>query len=283
MSKSICIKTNNYKAINYIINELEMLNIKDVLYSYKKFKNFNNVIIHYKGKETYHFLCSISRILTYLVLDLFENCIIKNLIASEYFYFLDTEQKEILNSCINTLNYEDTTKRFSIIEESFYEFLSDNKSINLTGFIHFRLFNYIKYLDTIIDICVNKFIIDKEYLEYVNILKEYIKNSVNFSENVHLIYNNGESILLDENKKIIPLNKDVFNLHFLSDITFSSNDYTLNSLLTIIPKKLFIHLIDEEDEFINTLKLIFESRAILCTNCKLCNLYKSSNLHNTIH
>ena len=51
MSKSICIKTNNYKTIDYIINELEILNIENVFYSHKKFKNFNNIIIHYKGKE----------------------------------------------------------------------------------------------------------------------------------------------------------------------------------------------------------------------------------------
>ena len=47
----------------------------------------------------------------------------------------------------------------------------------------------------------------------------------------------------------------------MSDISFSSNDYALNTLLNLVPKKIYIHLLDgESDEFINTIKLIFEDR-----------------------
>ena len=63
---------------------------------------------------------------------------------------------------------------------------------------------------------------------------------------------------------------------YLSDISFSSNDYMLNSLLTLLPRKIYIHLIDNcIDEFINTLNLIFEKRISICTNCNICNFYKN--------
>ncbi len=66
-----------------------------------------------------------------------------------------------------------------------------------------------------------------------------------------------------------------FNAKFLSDISFSKNDYTLNTLLTLLPKKIYIHLIDDYiDEFINTLKLIFEKRISYCHDCDICNIYK---------
>ena len=56
----------------------------------------------------------------------------------------------------------------------------------------------------------------------------------------------------------------------------SSNDYILNTLLTLLPKNIFIHLIDNyKDEFINTLELIFEKRIHICTNCDICEFYKS--------
>ena len=61
----------------------------------------------------------------------------------------------------------------------------------------------------------------------------------------------------------------------MSDITFSSNDYCLNTLLNILPKQIFIHLIDSnEDEFINTLKNIFGKKVTICFECELCKKYK---------
>lgn len=283
LPKSICIKTNNKDTINYILDELETLNLDVFYYSCRSFKNYTNIIIHYKGKAISLFLSSLSRILTYLVLDLYENYILKRLISTEYFYFSISEQKSIFEICINNLNCIESVNRFEILETSFYNYLSSNKSLNLKGFINFRLFDYIKYLDSIIDICVNKYIIDKEYLEFINVLKSYVNSSENSCSEIHLIYKTGDSILLDKNKNIISVNKNAFDAHFLSDISFSSNDYALNTLLTLIPSYLYVHLIDEEDEFINTLKLIFDSRIKLCTDCNICNFYRNSNLHNKIH
>lgn len=277
LSKSICIKSNDKDTISYIINELEQLKISNTYFSCHKFKNYTNVIIHYKGKASSLFISSISKILSYLVLDLYENLLIKKLINIDYFYFSPEEQKSIFDICIDNLNYEDSLDRYEMLENSFFDYFSTYKSINLQGFIDFRLYNYIKYINTIIDMCVNKFIIDKEYLEFVNLLKAYVASSENISDRVHLIYKNKESILLDKYKNLVPINKNAFNLHYLSDITFSSNDYALNLLLTLLPKDLYIHLIDEEDEFINTLTLIFDKHAHLCQDCDICNLYKNHN------
>ena len=177
MFKSICIKTNKSQDISYILEELEHLDLDNLYFSCKKFKHYTNIIIHYKGIPISIFFYSISKILTYLVLDLYENLILEKLIDLDYFYFSPSEQDEILNICINNLNYENSLDRFQDIQNSFFDYFQENKRINLSGFINFRLFNYIKYLDSIIDICVNKFIINKEYLEFVNLLKSYISSS----------------------------------------------------------------------------------------------------------
>ena len=63
----------------------------------------------------------------------------------------------------------------------------------------------------------------------------------------------------------------------LSDISFSSNDIALNTLLSILPSKIEIHIIDKEDEFINTLKLIFEDRVRVCNDCNICRTYRKIN------
>ncbi len=49
----------------------------------------------------------------------------------------------------------------------------------------------------------------------------------------------------------------------------------LNTLLNILPKKIYIHLIDKEvDEFITTLQLIFENRVQICKDCDICRIYR---------
>ena len=76
-------------------------------------------------------------------------------------------------------------------------------------------------------------------------------------------------------KNSIKLDDSILNSKYLSDITFSSNDYTLNTLLTLLPKKIYIHLIDNiQDEFITTLKLIFDDRVCICNDCDICKIHK---------
>ena len=82
---------------------------------------------------------------------------------------------------------------------------------------------------------------------------------------VSLYYNSSKPTLFDENNNVIDVNDDAFNMKYLSDISFSSNDYILNALLTLIPQKIIVHLSDNNiDEFINTLSLIFENRLTIC-------------------
>mgnify|MGYP001861600352 FL=1 len=138
-----------------------------------------------------------------------------------------------------------------------------------------RIINdYLKILDNIVDLAVNKYIIEKEYKEFIQLLRIYVNSAEPKIEVLHLIYTNGESILLDKERNIIPMDRDMSNIKYLSDITFSSNDIALNTLLSMLPKQIEIHIIDKEDEFINTLKLIFENRIHICNDCNLCRTYK---------
>ncbi len=49
--KSICIKMTNPKAIEYLLEKLNTTLHDNVYFSCKKFKIYNNVIIHYIRKK----------------------------------------------------------------------------------------------------------------------------------------------------------------------------------------------------------------------------------------
>lgn len=278
--KSLCIKTNNMKIINCLLNELKYSEIEHICFSENKFKNYRNVIIHYISNDNNYpyFFSKISNILCFLIIDEFEDLFIKRIINKNYFYFDSLERNKILKNCYDILSDEYYTwfdKKFNSLYDSIFSFVSNNKVLILDGFINFRLQSYTSILDNIVADAVNTYIIEKEYLEFISLLKLYINSQKNNSNVVHLVYKTSESILLDENKNIILNSEKLFDAKYLSDISFSSNDYTLNSLLNLLPKKIYIHLIDNQiDDFINTLQLIFENRVCICVNCELCNLYR---------
>lgn len=281
--KSICIKTNNENLLNYLLNELDYIEIKPVVISTNKFKNYKNIIIHYSGNEIKKFIHEVSCILACLVIDELEESFIKKLILKNYFYFDFNERKHIVEKCFDIFTddfnlYFD--KKYNCLINDFESYLKNNKSIILDGFLNFRIKDYMSILEEVVDEAVNNFVIEKEYLEFISLLKMYVNSQKSTCDIVHLIYNNESSILLDKDKNIINVSDDVFKAKYLSDISFSSNDYALNSLLTLIPKKIYIHLIDNcIDEFIHTLSLIFESRVEICTDCDICKIYKNNPMN----
>ena len=281
--KSICIKTNNIDIINYLQKSFENINLEDTYISIKKFKQFNNIIIHHKGHENTKFYNYISNSITKIIIKFYEEDLIYRNISLNYFYFNSYEKKKILENALNIIKEKDNFKlRYDYINNEVFKTISGNHSLYLQGFINFNLKDYINFLNNQIDIAVNKFLIDKEYLEFVNILKLYIKSESENSkvDHIHLIYKDKTSIITDDNQNIISYNDNIKKARYISDISFSSNDLALNTLLNIIPKSITIHLVDEyPDEFINTLKLIFGEKVKVCEDCDICAMYKHRQLN----
>lgn len=281
--KSICIKTNNENLLDYLLNELDYIEVKPVAISKNQFKNYKNIIIHYSGNDNKKFVHEVSCILSCLVIDELEESFLKMILLKNYFYFNSTEMKHILELCYEIFSDDFNTyfdKKHTLLIDSFENYLITNKSIILTGFINFRIKNYMTILEDVVDEAVNSFVVEKEYLEFISLLKMYVNSQNSNCDVVHLIYNKNNSTLLDKDKNQINVSDDIFKAKYLSDISFSSNDYALNTLLTLVPKKIHIHLIDNcIDEFIHTISLIFENRVEICTDCSICKIYKNNPIN----
>ena len=282
---SLCIKTNNEDILKYLQSEFSSFNMLNTFYSKNKFKNYNNIIIHYTGKDKELFYTKLATILSYLVIDCFETNIIKTILHSNYFYFEDYEFTKILNLCEENLCESvefSLPNRQLLLFDIFYQYISNNHSIVLAGFINFRLNKYRKLLEDLIDLSVNEFIIEREYLEFVSLLRIYINSQPSTNIPVHIISLGNDILLLDNNMQKISVDKNLLKAKYLSDVSFSNNDYVLNTLLTLLPQKIYLHLVSPSNnsDFINTLKLIFENRIEICYDCNICNIYKNINIKN---
>lgn len=250
--------------INYLLDELDHLNLKCVCYSLCHFKHYNNIVIHYKGDNCKLFIEKVSTMLTYLIIFKMEKNLLNQLLSQNYFYFSLSERAKILDlSCelITEDNSNNFENKFKMIYDEIYNHLVSNKSLFLTGFIYFRLKDYIELLNDCVSEAVNNFIIEKEYSDFISLLKLYINSQYPNCDIVYIVYSDSNCLLFDEQKNIIDIRNLGLNNKYLSDISFSDNDYMLNALLTLLPKKIVVYT-DKENktEFLTTLKKIFENR-----------------------
>ncbi len=274
--KSYCIKTDNEKIIEYLLNKISKLDFPNIYYCNKSFKIYENVIVHYKENNEEKFENIIANIITDTIISFYQEKIIKRILNINYFYFDEFEKEIIIENCDEFI-LQDLIEIKESIFLDVYKYIKNNKNIILEGVVNFRIGEYIKIMDNLVDMAVNKYIIEKEYREFINLLKIYVNSTEPKTEILHLIYMNGDSVLLDNEKNIVHEDTNISNAKYLSDISFSSNDIALNTLLSMLPRTIEIHVIDKEDEFINTLKLIFENRIKFCNECNICKTYKLLN------
>lgn len=272
--KSYCIKTQNDEIITYLLNRISEIDFPNIYYCNRTFKIYDNLIMHYKEKNIEQFENIVSSLIIDTIGKFYQEKILKRIINVNYFYFDEYEREIILEECDELLQEEEINK---IIFPEVKKIIIENRNIFIEGIVNFRIPEYIKFLDSIVDIAVNKYIIEKEYKEFISLLKLYVNTTESKTDIIHLIYIHGESILLDREKNLIQNDSDINNSKYLSDISFSSNDIALNTLLSMLPKNVEIHLLDKEDEFISTLKLIFENKVKICTDCNICRVYKKQN------
>lgn len=255
-------------VFSYILKNFDLSNI-----SIKKLSNDIEFKFSKESKPCKTFSLSFTELIIYL----YEQKLLKTILKRNYFYFSSDEQDEILNICNSMLNDEESHHKKDLIFLSVHEYIQNNSFMNLDGFTNFRLKDYWEILDYLVDLAVNSFIINREYLRFIDLLQDYISSSESEIDVAHLIYLGKESILLDKNNNLIPIDEHIADAKYLSDISFSTNDYVLNTLLNLLPKKLFIHILEQEDDFISTLKKIFKNRITICYDCEICNFYKTTN------
>lgn len=280
--KSFCIKNNNNEILVYLLTEIKNMNLENVYVSKNSFKLYKNVIVHYTGNDEKKFVYKLSNVLMNCIMKFYEKNIVKRVVNCDFFYFEPKEKNTIFDNCYELLD-ENYSDEFQIRKEKIFEclvdYISEHKFFILDGFVNFRLFEYNSLIEECVDTAVNKYIIDKEYKEFIELLRGYIASQKNRTDVIHVIYTKNEPILMDEGQNILVYDNKFEYPKYLSDITFSSKDYCLNALLNLLPKKIIVHLLAEEDEFVETLKLIFQKRLMICRECSICKTFTLLNVH----
>jgi len=198
-----------------------------------------------------------------------------NFLKESYFYFDDEEVGGIIASIEDEIDND--VKIQLIIKNKFKEILERSNSINLNGFINFRL-KFIKlYAEQVVEKCIDSYLMKKEYMDFISIIKLISDVGEGEYDIVNIICNNHKLQVYDKNMK---------KLTYLSNVEFSTeldckvnyDESVINILLSVSPKKIIFHdaNIDKNNKeahnTVEIIKKIFEGKVEICKGCKYCNL-----------
>ena len=157
--KSICIKTNNQEIIEYLITTFEKLPINLCISNYR-FKIFDNVILHdiERNEEQFYEVATI--VLKSVIEKFYEKDIIKKCVKQNYFYLNDLEQEYVIkiSNQIMTLPDKKIGYKNRLLKDLIKQYIKENKSIVLDGFMNFRVREYKNLLDNIVEVSVVSFL-----------------------------------------------------------------------------------------------------------------------------
>lgn len=213
-----------------------------------------------------------------------------NKYLTENYYFLRYEDViEIRKNVESVMQKENSpmdehmiyymNRKNDIIDE-IVEFIEENEVININGFITFRMKQFISQLEGILEKIVEKFMVEKEYDEFIKLLKYFIDVQESKIDEVHIIINNeGKYAVVDKfgNDILQNLISELYDGN--ANIQVTMEDLIISGLITTAPKKLIIHCVDncQNKEIIETIKKVFGDRLNFCNECIRCKQIKSIN------
>lgn len=229
-----------------------------------------------------------ANILYNVVIEEFYKKDILSFLSDTYFFLKFDEIKDIKQSSLDALRGEERiidensiycmNKKNTVIDK-IVECISENKEININGFITFRMKELKEDLEAIIDKVVEKYMVDKEYNEFIKLLKYFVEVQESKIGKINLIIDNGgEYSVQDEDGNDIT--SKLFN--DLSDLRYKEStnmeDMLISVLITNAPEKVTIHCVEncKNSELIDTIEKVFTDRVNFCNDCKVCKKIKSS-------
>lgn len=215
--------------------------------------------------------------------------LIQHIISAEYFYFNVKERLEIYRRCLDILKkakideYSVTDGYFTSktkILDQITDYLDHNTVINLSGFILFRLKDYLLDLNQIIERSVEDFLTDKEYNEFIKLLKYFVDIQESKSNVVNIVFDdNSRFKIYDEYSRLLNYDYITKVATELAGNDINQDDLLISALITIAPNEIMVHRLSvlENTHIIKTLESIFPEKIHYCGGCKWCKTQANVN------
>lgn len=200
----------------------------------------------------------------------------KKYFEENYFYFDEGEFGQLQESIEDEI--ENDIKIQLVVKNKLKEILENSKTINLNGFIKFRLKFINLYVSQIVEKSIDSFLMKQEYLDFLNIINYISETESKENDLVNIMYNKDKLQLYDSKMKKLNYISNVEISQELDGKVLIYDEFIVNVLLNISPKKIILHLTKvkgvnmEAKNTIDLIKRIFEGKVEICNGCKFCEL-----------
>lgn len=223
----------------------------------------------------------IANVVSDVILNNWERNLLLEIIKQNYYYFLPDEQQLIYHIALKHLNHGAHTdneafiqylSRKTLVLQKLLEYLHSNDRLIIEGFIKFRLKDYLQEIYSAADRAVDDFMLEKEYREFIKLLKYFVEIQEPRLETVHvLLQPAGCFKLLDENNKNISSEYLDGFLIETGDPEINYEDLLISALITIAPKSIILHFPNSVTcKASDTIIRVFGDRVKYCRGCQLC-------------
>jgi putative sporulation protein YtxC len=227
------------------------------------------------------FYTYISYILYNIIVDEFYKKDINKFLDENYFFLQNDEResmkKESLRYIKGNVSLIDENSIYCInkknkIIEYIKNSINENNSINIEGFITFRMKNMLDDIESIIDKVIEKYMVEREYDEFIKLLKYFVEIQESKIDYIDIeIKEDGSYIIKDKYGKNIT--KELYSelAEFRNGDYTKSEDLLISALITNSPERISIHCTEncKNEEVIDTIKNVFTDRVKFYRNCKI--------------
>jgi len=224
---------------------------------------------------------SLARLVQNIIYRLYMKELIETKVSNILQEFIQSDIDEVGNTVYDLLldeNYFEADKK--IINDEIKDYLLENNTLMLDGYLRFRSKSFESLIDKIIEKVIMDIQMESEYEDFIEMLQYYLEAQIPKVDIVNVVIKNDGYYLLDQKNKPIesPSIKSIIEEYSIDDI--SKADVLVSSLIVLAPNKVIIHLKnDNEKELMQILKKIFAKRLSFCYSCELCDMHiiKSDN------
>jgi putative sporulation protein YtxC len=270
--------------INYYKNKGINLGISEKINRNMHFLDLytdEDIYVNNYRKSLYYYM---AKIIYGALLSEFDKEELQNYIQDNFFLLNQEEEKEIEENCLNALKGEEISEKSihslnikNQITDKIISCLNENSQFNLDGFIQFRKKEIYSDFKMMLENVIEEYFIEKEYNEFVKLLKYFIEMEDSKLEQVDLIIKKDGSFKVVDEKGRDMTDKLLENINDLCMIENSSmDDMIMSGLITAAPKKIIIHCRENciNAEILETILKVFGDRVKFCDSCKLCSRIK---------
>lgn len=220
---------------------------------------------------------SFTTIVTSIIDKIYMVDLITEEVVEKYREFSYLEQENIIYLSTKVIRTDLVYKREKEdIKKLINEYLLKNKTINIDGFLKFRLRNYCYMIKDTVANVVSEIKAKKKYDEFIVMLKYFVDLQIPKYNYLDVVILGDSYRILDEagveiEDESVRNIKEDFKLYKGS----SQTDMLLSSLVVLAPRNFTLHVkYGSESKFIDLLRSIFNDRLRLCHGCSRCNLEK---------